>query len=218
MLQEYTSRQAATIDGKAEAARLRERVATQVKALTSRHGIRPGLAVVLVGDDPASQTYVRNKRKQCMAAGMTSFEHNLPADTPEQELLTLIAALNSDPEVHGILVQLPLPAHISDQAVLAAIAADKDVDGFHVLNVGRLWSGGQALVPCTPLGCVMLLQSTGLDLDGQHVVIVGRSNIVGKPLANLLLRENCTVTLAHSHTRDLPAICRSGDILLSCHR
>lgn len=206
---------ATIIDGKTEAARLRERVAIQIEALASRYRIKPGLAVVLVGDDPASQTYVRSKRKLCTAVGMTSFEHSLPESTTEQELLELIGTLNRDSLVHGILVQLPLPAHISDQAVLATIDSTKDVDGFHVNNVGTLWSGGNALVPCTPLGCVMLLKSTGHDLDGQHAVIVGRSNIVGKPLANLLLRENCTVTLAHSHTRDLPDTCRSGDILIA---
>lgn len=206
---------AARIDGRAEAARLREQVARQVDALTSMHGIVPGLAVILIGDDPASHTYVRSKRKLCAAAGMDSFEHNLPTATTQQQLLALIATLNADPAVHGILVQLPLPAHISDQAVLSAIAPAKDVDGFHVSNVGALWSGGDALVPCTPLGCMLLLRATGMQLDGQHAVIVGRSNIVGKPLANLLLRANCTVTLAHSHTHDLPAVCRTGDILVA---
>lgn len=215
MLDNTTTHEAAVIDGKAEAARLRQYLTEQVSILASGHGIKPGLAVILVGADPASQTYVRSKRKQCIAAGMASFEHNLPESTTQQQLLDLLDTLNNDSQVHGILVQLPLPAHISDQAILAAIRPAKDVDGFHVDNVGALWSGGTALVPCTPLGCVMLIKSVTPDLTGQHAVIISRSNIVGKPLANLLLRENCTVTIVHSHTRNPAAVCRAGDILVA---
>lgn len=203
------------IDGKAQAAELRASVAEQVATLTATHGIKPGLAVVLVGDDPASQTYVHSKRKLTAQAGMASFAHNLPDTTTQAQLLDLIHTLNNDPRVHGILVQLPLPPQIASSAILAAIDPDKDVDGFHVTNAGRLWSGLDALVPCTPTGCVLLLKQALGSLNGQHAVILGRSNIVGKPLANLLLRENCTVTLAHSHTPDLPAVCRQGDILVA---
>lgn len=207
---------ATRIDGKAIAADIRARVGRQVQTLVSDHGVTPGLAVVLVGEDSASQVYVRNKRKQTLEAGMQSFEHNLAIDTPEAELLELIDTLNRDPAVNGILVQLPLPEQISDAAVIAAIDPDKDVDGFHEVNTGRLWSGGNPPVPCTPLGCSLLLKHTlDGDLAGRHAVIVGRSNIVGKPLANLLLRENCTVTIAHSKTRDLPAVCRQADILVA---
>lgn len=202
------------IDGKARALELRESVAAEVHSLTEHHGVKPGLAVVLVGEDPASQTYVRSKHKLTEKAGMASFEHNLPETTSQDALLELIDSLNNDTSVHGILVQLPLPEHISSSAVLRAINPDKDVDGFHVVNTGRLWNGEQALVPCTPTGCVLLLKQVLDSLDGQHAVIIGRSNIVGKPLASLLLREDCTVTLAHSHTRDLQATCRQGDILI----
>jgi methylenetetrahydrofolate dehydrogenase (NADP+)/methenyltetrahydrofolate cyclohydrolase len=170
---------------------------------------------VLVGEDPASQVYVRSKAKQTVEAGMRSFEFRLPAETPQPDLLALVARLNADPLVHGILVQLPLPAQIDTNAVLAAISPDKDVDGFHVINAGRLATGLPGLVPCTPLGCTLLLQAELADLAGLHAVILGRSNIVGKPLAQLLLRENCTVTIAHSRTRDLPALCRTADILVA---
>lgn len=203
------------IDGKALAKQIRGRVSEQIEILANEYALTPGLAVVLVGQDPASQTYVRNKRKLTLKAGMRSFEHNLPETTSQQTLLELIETLNSDPRVNGILVQLPLPAHISSTAVLAAIQPDKDVDGFHVINSGRLWTGGDPLAPCTPLGCVLLLKETLGDLSGRHAVVLGRSNIVGKPLINLLLREDCTVTAAHSRTRDLPAVCRLADILVA---
>lgn len=201
------------IDGKAAAERLRQRIATEVAALGP--GVRPGLAVVLVGEDPASSVYVRNKARQTVEVGMASFEHKLPAATPEGQLLALVARLNADPAVHGILVQLPLPDHIDAAKVLAAIDPTKDVDGFHVVNAGRLAIGLDAFVPCTPLGCVLLLKEACGDLAGRKAVIVGRSNIVGKPLAQLLLRENCTVTVAHSRTVDLPEECRRADILVA---
>ena len=201
------------IDGKASAAALRERVGAGVRALTDNTGIVPGLAVVLVGTDPASEVYVRNKVRETTAAGMASFEHRLDAATLQNALLALIARLNADPLVHGILVQLPLPRQIDTAAVLATIDPAKDVDGFHVVNAGLLATGGAGLVPCTPLGCLMLLEDTLTSLDGLEAVIVGRSNIVGKPLAQLLLSRGCTVTIAHSRTRDLPAICRRADIL-----
>ncbi|MGH6621408.1 MAG: bifunctional methylenetetrahydrofolate dehydrogenase/methenyltetrahydrofolate cyclohydrolase FolD [Alphaproteobacteria bacterium] len=203
------------IDGKASAAALRARVARAAAEVARAHGIVPGLAVVLVGENPASQVYVRNKRKQTVEAGMRSFDHTLPADTGEAALLDLIGQLNRDPAVHGILVQLPLPGHIDPEKVLDAIDPAKDVDGFHVINAGRLATGGQGLVPCTPLGCLMMLKDTLGDLGGMEAVIVGRSNIVGKPMAALLLRENCTVTVAHSRTRDLPLVCRRADILVA---
>jgi methylenetetrahydrofolate dehydrogenase (NADP+)/methenyltetrahydrofolate cyclohydrolase len=203
------------IDGKAYAARLRERVARGVTALKNRHGLTPGLAVVIVGQDPASQIYVRNKGEQTLEAGMRSDTHRLDASVSQEQLLSLIDALNGDPHIHGILVQLPLPSHIDSSAVLAAIDPDKDVDGFHIVNVGRLAAGLPGLVPCTPLGCTMLLKDTLGDLSGARAVVVGRSNIVGKPMAQLLLAENCTVTVAHSRTRDLPAMCREADILIA---
>ena len=203
------------IDGKAFAAGLRERVAQQVAALKSQHDITPGLAVVLVGENPASEVYVRNKNKKTVEAGMESFEYRRDASIPEQELLDLVAQLNADPAVNGILVQLPLPDHIDADKVLAAIDPDKDVDGFHTVNVGRLWTGLPGLVPCTPLGCKMLLKDRLGDMSGQHAVIVGRSNIVGKPMAALLLRENCTVEIAHSRTHDLPAEVRRADIVVA---
>jgi len=203
------------IDGKAFAAGLRERVAKQVEALRSQHDIVPGLAVVLVGENPASEVYVRNKGKQTRAAGMESFEHKLDASSSEQELLDLVQKLNEDPAVNGILVQLPLPDQIDAEKVLAAIDPDKDVDGFHTVNVGRLWTGLPGLVPCTPLGCKMLLKDQLRDLSGKHAVIVGRSNIVGKPMAALLLRENCTVEIAHSRTQDLAAEVKRADIVVA---
>ena len=203
------------IDGKAFAAELRGRVATAVSHLESRHGLIPGLAVVLVGEDPASEVYVRNKGKQTAEVGMASFEHRLSDQTTERELLVLIDQLNSDPTVHGILVQLPLPAQINTHAVINAIDPDKDVDGFHLINVGRLTTGESGLVPCTPLGCMMLLRAYAGDLSGQNAVIVGRSNIVGKPMAALLLAAHCTVTVAHSRTKDLTDVCRQADILIA---
>lgn len=202
------------IDGKAFAEKLRKRVASDVTAFHAATGITPGLAVVLVGEDPASSIYVRNKGKQTVEAGMASIEHKLPASTTQAELLALIATLNAEKEVHGILVQLPLPAHIDAQAVLSTVDPAKDVDGFHVVNAGRLTVGLDALVPCTPLGCVMLLKDALGSLAGLEAVVVGRSNIVGKPVAQLLLREDCTVTVAHSRTRDLPEVCRRADILI----
>ena len=203
------------IDGKAFAAGLRGRVAAAVATLQSDASVTPGLAVVLVGEDPASQVYVRNKAKQTVECGMASFEHRLDAGTDQDTLLALIAALNADESVDGILVQLPLPKQIDAQAVLDAIDPAKDVDGFHVVNAGRLATGGAALVPCTPLGCLLLLQDRLGDLSGRHAVIVGRSNIVGKPMAQLLLGANCTVTVAHSRTADLPAMVRQADIVVA---
>tara|TARA_R110002124_G_scaffold21091_1_gene81750 strand:+ start:1989 stop:2912 length:924 start_codon:yes stop_codon:yes gene_type:complete len=203
------------IDGKAFAAGLVDRVAAATSRLIADKGVKPGLAVVIVGEDPASQVYVRNKGERTLAAGMRSDTHRLPDSTTEAELLALVATLNADAGLHGILVQLPLPAHIDTAAVLAAIDPDKDVDGFHVVNAGRLAIGLPGLVPCTPLGCVMLLKNALGDLSGLNAVIVGRSNIVGKPMAQLLLAESCTVTIAHSRTRDLPALCRTADILVA---
>jgi methylenetetrahydrofolate dehydrogenase (NADP+)/methenyltetrahydrofolate cyclohydrolase len=199
------------IDGKAYAATLLAEVAAEVAGM----GRQPGLAVVLVGDDPASQVYVRNKARQTVAAGMKSVEHRLPAETPEADLLALVAGLNADESIDGILVQLPLPGHIDAAKVLDAIDPDKDVDGFHVVNAGRLAVGLPGLVPCTPLGCVMLAKAALGDLAGLEAVVVGRSNIVGKPVAQLLIQENCTVTIAHSRTRHLAEICRRADVLVA---
>ena len=207
--------EARIIDGKAFAAKLRGRVAAAVAELKSGQGLTPGLAVVLVGENPASRVYVRNKAKQTVETGMQSFEHRLPVETGQEELLALVDRLNRDPAVNGILVQLPLPAQIDSEAVLSAIDPAKDVDGFHVVNAGRLMTGvGAPLVACTPLGCSLLLKDTLGDLKGANAVVVGRSNIVGKPLALLLLAEHCTVTIAHSRTRDLPGLCRTADILI----
>lgn len=203
------------IDGKGFAANLRATIGRQVAALTKEHGLVPGLAVVLVGEDPASQVYVRSKAKQTVEAGMRSFEHKLPATTGQAELLALVATLNADPAVNGILVQLPLPKQIDPAAVLDAIDPAKDVDGFHVINAGKLATGGDALVPCTPLGCLMLIKDRVKDLAGKRALVLGRSNIVGKPMAMLLLGESCTVTIAHSRTKDLPAECRRVDILVA---
>jgi len=202
------------IDGKAHAAALRVSVAAAAAALKPR-GIVPGLAAVLVGDDPASEVYVRSKGKASEEAGLRSFQHRLPAATSEAELLALVASLNADQAVDGILVQLPLPKQIDPQRVIDALDPAKDVDGFHSRNVGRLWSGGDALVPCTPWGSLLLLRATLGNLAGAEAVVIGRSNIVGKPMAALLLSEHCTVTLAHSRTRDLPAIARRADILVA---
>ncbi|MBI1386778.1 MAG: bifunctional methylenetetrahydrofolate dehydrogenase/methenyltetrahydrofolate cyclohydrolase FolD [Rhizobiales bacterium] len=203
------------IDGKAVAEGLRERIGKAVAGLRAAHGLQPGLAVVLVGEDPASQVYVRNKARQTVACGMASFEHKLDASTPEADVLALVARLNADPDVHGILVQLPLPKHIDSTKVLNAIEPAKDVDGFHPVNAGRLATGEAALVPCTPLGCVILAKQTLGNLSGLEAVVIGRSNIVGKPVAQLLLQENCTVTIAHSRTRDLPAVTRRGDLVVA---
>ncbi|WP_208348863.1 bifunctional methylenetetrahydrofolate dehydrogenase/methenyltetrahydrofolate cyclohydrolase FolD [Pseudaestuariivita rosea] len=203
------------LDGKAFAATVRDRVATHVARLKEENGITPGLAVVLVGEDPASQVYVRSKGKQTVEVGMTSFEHKLPADTSEADLLALIDQLNADTAVHGILVQLPLPSHLNSDLVINSIDPAKDVDGFHISNVGLLGTGQKAMVPCTPLGCLMLLRDYHGDLSGMNAVVVGRSNIVGKPMANLLLGDSCTVTIAHSRTKDLPAVVRQADIVVA---
>ncbi len=212
--------EARVIDGRAFAAGLRARVAETVAGLKQGNGLTPGLAVVLVGEHPASQVYVRTKAKQTGEAGMRSFEHRLAAETDEAELTALIQRLSGDPAVNGILVQLPLPPQIDPQAVVGAIDPEKDVDGFHVVNVGRLWTGGRdatpsPLVPCTPLGCLMLLHDALGDLTGLRALVLGRSDIVGKPMAALLLGEHCTVTLAHSRTRDLASECRRADILVA---
>lgn len=210
------SHDAVIIDGKAYAARLRASLADKVTTLKQQTGKVPGLAVILVGEDPASQVYVRNKGKQTREVGMQSFEYTLPADTSESTLLARIEELNHNPDVHGILVQLPLPAHISEQAVIQAIAPEKDADGFHVVNVGRSATGQTATIPCTPLGCMMLLHNQlGQDLSGLHAVVIGRSNIVGKPMARLLLDANCTVTTIHSRTRDIASHCKQADIIVA---
>ena len=203
------------IDGKAFALTLRGRIATLAADFTAQTGRKAGLAVVLVGEDAASQAYVRSKGKATVEAGMASFEHRLPVDTSEAELLALINALNADPGVDGILVQLPLPAHIDEQTVISTINPDKDVDGFHVTNAGRLAVGQPGFVPCTPLGCVMLLKDRLGSLSGLNAVVIGRSNIVGKPMAQLLLAESCTVTIAHSRTRDLADVVRQADIVVA---
>jgi methylenetetrahydrofolate dehydrogenase (NADP+) / methenyltetrahydrofolate cyclohydrolase len=203
------------IDGKATAQALRVRIAAAVATLKSQHNITPGLAVVLVGEDPASKVYVANKAKQTVEVGMNSWEHKLVVDTPEADLLALVEKLNADPSVHGILVQMPVPKHIDSAKVLNTIAPEKDVDGFHVVNVGRLSTGQEALVACTPTGCVMLAKAVLGKLDGVNAVVIGRSNIVGKPVAQLLLAENCTVTIAHSRSKDLPGIVRQADLVIA---
>ena len=203
------------IDGRACASQVRARVAEHVAQLRTAHGLTPGLAVVLVGEDPASQVYVRSKGKQTREVGMASFEHRLDPTTTEADLLALIAALNADPKIHGILVQLPLPSHLDPDLVINSIDPAKDVDGFHISNVGLLGTGQKAMVPCTPLGCLMMLREHHGSLSGMDAVVVGRSNIVGKPMAQLLLGESCTVTIAHSRTRDLAAVCRRADILVA---
>jgi methylenetetrahydrofolate dehydrogenase (NADP+)/methenyltetrahydrofolate cyclohydrolase len=203
------------IDGRAVAARVRAEVARQVAVLTGRHGITPGLAVILVGEDPASEIYVRNKGRQTREAGMRSFETRLPASTTQAKLLEQVARLNADAAVHGILVQLPLPRQIDEQAVIDAIAPGKDVDGFSIINTGLLAARGTGMIPCTPLGCLLLLKDCLGDLSGLRALVVGRSNIVGKPMMQLLLREHCTVTVAHSRTRDLADECRRADILVA---
>ena len=206
---------ATIIDGKAIAAKLCADVGTAVARLIRDHGVTPGLAVVLVGEDPASEIYVRNKGRRTTAAGMASFEIKVPATTSEADLLGVVRALNKRDDVDGILVQLPLPAHIDAGRVIEAIDPTKDVDGFHPINAGRLATGQAALVPCTPLGCVILTKSVRADLTGMDAVVIGRSNIVGKPVAQLLLAENCTVTIAHSRSRDLAAIVRRADLVIA---
>jgi methylenetetrahydrofolate dehydrogenase (NADP+)/methenyltetrahydrofolate cyclohydrolase len=206
---------AKVIDGKAIAAALRVKIAAEVKRLATQHGVTPGLAVVLAGNDPASESYVGSKAKATVETGMRSFDHRLPDTVSQAELMALVKTLNADPAVHGILVQLPLPKQIDARQVLDAIDPGKDVDGFHPVNAGRLASGLPALVPCTPLGCIMLARTAHPSLEGLEAVVIGRSNIVGKPVAQLLLAENATVTVAHSKTRDLPAACRRADLLIA---
>ena len=203
------------IDGKAFAANVRAQVSTHVTAIKAQSGKVPGLAVVLVGEDPASQVYVGAKGKQTVEVGMNSYEHKLPADTSEADLLAIVAKLNNDPNVHGILVQLPLPKHLNSDLVINSIDPAKDVDGFHISNVGLLSTGQKAMVPCTPLGSLMMLRDYHGSLSGMNAVVVGRSNIVGKPMAQLLLGDSCTVTIAHSRSRDLAQICKSADILVA---
>ncbi|WP_425071186.1 bifunctional methylenetetrahydrofolate dehydrogenase/methenyltetrahydrofolate cyclohydrolase FolD [Sagittula sp. S175] len=206
---------ATVIDGKAFAAKVRDKVAGHVARLKEEHGITPGLAVVLVGEDPASQVYVRSKGKMTVEVGMNSYEHKLDADTSEADLLALIDKLNNDKDVHGILVQLPLPKHLNEDLVINSIDPAKDVDGFHISNVGLLGTGQKSMVPCTPLGCLMMLRDHHGSLSGMDAVVIGRSNIVGKPMAQLLLGDSCTVTIAHSRTRDLPEVVRRADIVVA---
>jgi methylenetetrahydrofolate dehydrogenase (NADP+) / methenyltetrahydrofolate cyclohydrolase len=209
---------ATRIDGKARAAALTRQITAETAEFVERHGVRPGLAVVIVGDDPASEVYVRNKKRTAEACGFYSVQHSLPADASEQQVLGLVRSLNEDPAIHGILVQLPLPAHIDEQRVTQAVLPAKDVDGFHYLNIGKLSAGNtdDAFVPCTPAGCMLLIaDQLGSDLSGKSAVVIGRSNIVGKPMANLLLAANATVTVTHSRTRDLAAVCRGADVLVA---
>jgi methylenetetrahydrofolate dehydrogenase (NADP+) / methenyltetrahydrofolate cyclohydrolase len=203
------------IDGKAVAAEVRAGVAKDVKALQASHGVTPGLAVVLVGEDPASKVYVKNKGEQTKEAGMNSWEYRLPAETSEAEILAIVEKLNNDPAVNGILVQLPLPKHVNAERVLNTIDPNKDVDGFHPVNVGRLWIGERTLVPCTPTGSVILAKTVQPNLSGLNAVVIGRSNIVGKPVSALLLRENCTVTIAHSRTRNIENVIKGADLLIA---
>ena len=206
---------ATVIDGKAVAAGVRERVAQDVAQLVAEHGVKPGLATVLVGDDPASAIYVRRKREACGEAGIESFHHEPPADVPEDELAALLARLNADPAVHGILLQLPVPRHLDADAMTLTIDPDKDVDGLHPVNAGRLMQGREGMVPCTPAGVIELLDASETELAGAHAVVIGRSNLVGKPLVQLLLARNATVTTCHSRTRDLAEVCRRADVLVA---
>lgn len=203
------------IDGKLVAAKLRKRIAAEVGRLRANYGLQPGLAVILVGKDPASEVYVRSKVKQTCEVGMASFEHKLPEDATETELLKLIEHLNADPAIHGILVQLPLPWGFESTRVVAAIDPSKDVDGLHPINIGRLAAGLEALTPCTPLGCIILSKTVHVSLEGLNAIVIGRSNLVGRPLLQLLLKENATVTIAHSKTRDLPGLCRMADLVFA---
>ena len=203
------------IDGKALAQEIRQGIAKDVEALVKKTGVRPGLAVVLVGDDPASAVYVRNKKKACDTAGLYVADHALPATTTQEDLLTLINQLNADPNIHGILVQLPLPSQIDSQTVLNAVSPEKDADGFHPYNIGRLVEGSPLFVPCTPKGVVRMIESTGQAIEGKRAVVLGRSNIVGKPVAMLLMHRHATVTICHSRTKDLPGMCREADILVA---
>jgi methylenetetrahydrofolate dehydrogenase (NADP+)/methenyltetrahydrofolate cyclohydrolase len=206
---------AKVIDGKAFAATVRGKVAVHVSRLKADHNITPGLAVVLVGEDPASQVYVRSKGKMTLEVGMKSVEHKLDIETPEADLFALIEQLNNDPEIHGILVQLPLPKHLNEDLVINSISPAKDVDGFHISNVGLLSTGQKSMVPCTPLGCLMMLRDHHGSISGMNAVVIGRSNIVGKPMAQLLLNDSCTVTIAHSRTKDLPDVVRGADIVIA---
>jgi methylenetetrahydrofolate dehydrogenase (NADP+) / methenyltetrahydrofolate cyclohydrolase len=209
---------ATRIDGKARAAALTAQITAETAEFVLRHGSKPGLAVLIVGDDPASEVYVRNKKRTAEACGFYSVQHSLPGDSSEQQVLEQVRALNEDPAIHGILVQLPLPSHIDEQRVTQAILPSKDVDGFHYLNIGKLCAGDtdDAFIPCTPAGCMLLIADQfGSDLSGKSAVVIGRSNIVGKPMANLLLAANATVTITHSRTHDLPAVCRGADILVA---
>ena len=214
-MKESNDMAAEIIDGKAFAGTVREKVAEHVARLKAENGLVPGLAVVLVGEDPASQVYVRSKGKQTVEVGMNSFEHKLDADTSEADLLDLLDRLNNDPAVHGILVQLPLPKHLNEDLIINSISPEKDVDGFHISNVGLLGTGQKSMVPCTPLGCLMMLREHHGSLSGMNAVVIGRSNIVGKPMAQLLLGDSCTVTIAHSRTKDLPAVVRNADIVVA---
>jgi methylenetetrahydrofolate dehydrogenase (NADP+)/methenyltetrahydrofolate cyclohydrolase len=207
--------EAKIIDGKQIAASVRAEVAAEVVRLQKEHGLKPGLAVILVGEDPASKVYVANKAKQTVEVGMNSWEHRLPAETSEADVLALVSKLNNDPACHGILVQLPLPKHINSEKVLNSINPDKDVDGFHPVNVGRLWVGERALVPCTPTGSVILAKTVLPSLSGLNAIVIGRSNIVGKPVAALLLRENCTVTIAHSRTKTIEDVVKRADLVVA---
>jgi methylenetetrahydrofolate dehydrogenase (NADP+) / methenyltetrahydrofolate cyclohydrolase len=204
---------AQVIDGKLIAGQVRQRIASEVAQLVGKHHFKPGLAVVLVGSDPASEVYVRSKAKQTRESGMESFEHKLPADVTEADLLALIHGLNADPAVHGILVQLPLPKGLDSQKIINAIDPSKDVDGLHPINAGRLASGLDALTPCTPLGCIILTKTIHASLEGLNAIVLGRSNLVGRPLVQLLLNENATVTIAHSRTKDFPQLCRQADLV-----
>jgi methylenetetrahydrofolate dehydrogenase (NADP+)/methenyltetrahydrofolate cyclohydrolase len=208
---------ATIIDGTAIAARLRAEIADKVKQMESEHGVRPGLATVLVGENPASQSYVRMKQKACEKAGIASFGHRFPADAPQDEVETLVKELNADPQVHGILVQLPLPKHLDEEAILSAVSLHKDVDGFHPVNIGRLAMKGRdpLFIPCTPHGVMVLLEEAGVEFEGAQAVVLGRSNIVGMPAAMLLIHRNATVTVCHSRTKDLPGECRKADILVA---
>jgi methylenetetrahydrofolate dehydrogenase (NADP+)/methenyltetrahydrofolate cyclohydrolase len=205
---------ASIIDGKAIAGTRRARTAERVAELETSHGVTPGLAVVIVGEDPASQVYVRMKHKACEETGVRSFKHELPVETTQEELLELVERLNADDEVHGILVQLPLPDHVDEEAIIEAIVPEKDVDGFHPVSVGRMVIGKETFLPCTPHGCMVLLDETGVDLEGKEAVVVGRSNIVGKPVALLLLERHATVTVCHSRTKDLPEVVRRADVVV----
>lgn len=206
------------IDGKAKAAELTEKIKEETAALARDHGVKPGLAVVIIGEDPASQVYVRNKKRTAEACGFHSLQHSLPADVSQQDVLDLVASLNEDPSIHGILVQLPLPDHLDEQRITQSISPSKDVDGFHYINIGKLTAGqtADAFVPCTPAGCMLMIEDhLGPDLSGLGAIVIGRSNIVGKPMASLLLARNATVTIAHSRTRDLPAVVRAADIVVA---